>query len=188
MKSKINDNKTVREESVKKLIHSALKIDVKSISELEKTILIEVLDNGKSFAELQNTNNLTSSRQRTILENTVNKLGKHLETINDKQRQYEESQKELIELRHWKILLEASVEKEKAIDPKLKKTLSLIVQDVGFSNRVLQIFFNNNIFAVSDIVKYSKRNMSRLRNCGKKSIKEIEDFLKKNELSWGMKV
>lgn len=187
MSPKINDNKTVREESIKKIVHSVLKIEVKSITELEKSILVGVLDKGKSFAELQQANNLTSTRQRTVLEQAVTKFNKYLDSTNDWQQLYEESQKELIELRHWKKLLEASVEKENAIDPELKKMLSLVVQEVGFSNRVLQIFTNNDIFTVADIVKYSKRKISRLRNCGKKSVKEIETFIEKNGLYWGMK-
>jgi DNA-directed RNA polymerase alpha subunit len=182
MNPKVNDNKTTREECIKILLHSVLKIEVKTIMEIEKTILIEVLDNNKSFAELQSKCSLTRTRQRIILENATNKFAKYLESINEKQQFYEESEKELIELRHWKKILEANIEKEKAIDPKLKKLLALTIKEIGFSSRVQQVCYNENIYTISDLVKYSKRNLSRIRNCGRKSVKEIEDFLAKNGL------
>lgn len=188
MKPKVNDNKTIREECIKILLHSILKIEVKSIMEIEKIILLEVLDNNKSFAELQSKINLTRTRQRTILENATNKFAKYLEGINEKQRFYEESESELVELRQWKKILEANIEKEKAIDPKLKKLLALTIKEIGFSSRVQQICFNENIYTVSDLIKHSKRNLSRIRNCGKKSVKEIDNFLEKNGLSLGMRL
>jgi hypothetical protein len=188
MKTKINDNKTVREESIKKLINSVLKIEVKSLMEIEKNILIEVLDNNKSFTELQLLNNLTNARQKIILENAVVRFSKYIERINDRQRLYEESQQELIELRHWKKLLEASLEKEKAIDPKLKKLLLLTIQQAGFSTRLQQICYNQNILIIADLVKYSKHKLSGLRNCGQKSITEVEGFFEKNGLVWSMKI
>jgi|JI10StandDraft_1071094.scaffolds.fasta_scaffold53323_7 hypothetical protein len=188
MKAKINDNKTIREQSSKILIEAVLQIDTKTLSRLQKNLLFEVLVRGKSFFELSEQFNLSTYRQREVFKGAVNELNRYLKEINDNQRKREEEQKELADLRNWKKILEANVVKEQEIDPNLKKVLSLSIQQLAFSARVKQICFNENISLVSDLVRYSKRKISRLRNCGKKSLAEMDKFISENGLYWGMKV
>lgn len=188
MKAKVNDNKTIREESIKKLIASIVQIETNTLSNLEKTVLIETLVNGKSFLELKDTVNLTTHRQKAILEYGVTKLNNQLQKINEKLKIFEESQKELAELRYWKKLLEANIKKENEIDPELKVLLSLTVQQIKLSTRVKQICNAAGIKTVRDLVRTSPIQLLKLRNCGKNSIAEIEGYFEESGLWWNMDV
>ena len=70
----------------------------------------------------------------------------------------------------------------------LKKTLSTSVDNFEFSQRVLNICLMADIDTIADLVRYSRKDFSDLRNSGKKSVDEVEHFLKSKGLSWKMKI
>lgn len=188
MKPKINDNKTIREESTKELLYNLLQIEINTLSQLQKKMLIEVLINGKTFGELKENLGLTSSRQRVVFKNGVNNLSKALLVMNDKLKAYDLLQAELLIAQRLIKNLEGQIEKKASINPKLKKLLSLSIDKTGLSARVLTVCSWAGVNTVSDLVRCSKRKFLGFRNCGKTSMVELEEFLNKNNLSWEMDV
>lgn len=71
----------------------------------------------------------------------------------------------------------ASTEQEKLI-------LSSI-EDVNFSDNTIYKLKACEIFTVLELISFSKDEIKMYRNLGKKSLKEIEEFMSKNNLSWG---
>ena len=69
-----------------------------------------------------------------------------------------------------------------------KKLLSLSINKIDFSSRIQSICWNGGIDTIADLVKYSSKDFSKLRNAGKKSGCEVEFFLKSNGLSWEMQI
>ncbi len=176
------------EEAVSSLIHSLLKGDITRLVSIHHQLLTEVLCNGKTFVELKDVVNLNTARQKTIFENAVRILDNQIQNTNEKLASYDKMEKELIELRHWKQLLEANIEKkvEKNIDPELMKKISQSLQQAEFSTRLKQIFANEKIKTIADLINYSRYELLKIRNCGKGSITEIENYFEKNGLWWDM--
>ncbi len=188
MKIKVNDNKTIRDESIKKILNNLLQADINKLPPLYTTMLTEVLINGKTFGELKEIVQLPTSRQRVVFNNAVNSLSNELLSVNDKLKAYDLLQEELLTAKRSIGILEKQIKKEASINPKLKKLLSLSIDKTGFSARVLKICSDGDINKVSDLVRYSERKFRGLRNCGKTSMEEVEEFLNKNSLSWGMEI
>lgn len=185
---KINDNKTIREESINLLLNTLLNLEISSISNRERTILIEVLLNGKSFSELKDTLLLTTSRQRTIVKNAVTRFNNSLFTINDKLKLHDSLLLDYYKAQKEKEEMESKLTKKKPVDPKLKKILDLPIEETGLSKRVQNVCLYGEIFHVSDLVNSSVHEILRLRNSGKKGITEIENFFEKNKLWWRMEL
>ncbi len=185
---KTNDNKTVRGEATKNVLTALLKVNIGTISPLYKTMLAEVLINGKTFTELTEIVQLTTGRQKVVFQNAVNSLINSLGKVNEKLSSYDDLKEELlITQKHFKIL-ESKINKEISISPKLKKILSIPIDKAGFSKRVQQICSLAEIHFISDLVSVSKREFLGARNCGKKSMDEVEAYLNRNGLSWKMPI
>jgi hypothetical protein len=181
---KMNDNKTAREEATKNLLAALLKINIETIRPLHKTMLVEVLLNGKTFSELTEIVYLTTARQRTVFQNAVNRLINALRGMNAKLNSCDELKEELLLTQKRLEILESKVNKELSISPELKKAWSVPIGEAGFSNRVRQICYMADIHFISDLVGISKHEFRGLRNCGKKCIDEVDAYLDRNGLSW----
>ena len=82
---------------------------------------------------------------------------------------------------------EAEVETEQKSnfdDIDIKEVLNIVRKNQGFSSGIAtsleKVFHHNNINTVGDLIRVGKRNFSRYRLVGKKSMWEIDDAL--NEL------
>ena len=181
---KANDNKTVRGEATRIVLTALLKVNLGTISTLHKTMLTEVLINGKTFTELTEIVKLTTGRQKTVFQNAVNSLLNSLQKLNEKLSSYDELKEELLITQ--KQILESKINKEISISPKLKKVLSIPINRAGFSTRVQQICSMAEIHFISDLVHVSRREFLGFRNCGKKSADEVEAYFNRNGLSWNM--
>jgi hypothetical protein len=185
---KMNDNKTAREEATKNLLAALLKINIETIRPLHKTMLVEVLLNGRTFSELTEIVNLTTARQRTVFQNAVNRLINALRGMNEKLNSCDELKEELLLTQKRLQILESKINKELSISPELKKAWSVPIGEAGFSNRVRQICSMADIHFISDLVSLSKREFLQLRNCGKKCMNEVDAYLDMNGLSWKMPI
>jgi hypothetical protein len=74
--------------------------------------------------------------------------------------------------------------------PAWKKTnpiFSRKISDCGFSARVVNGLRYNNINTAGDLAEASKSSdLLRMRNFGRKCLAEVEEFMKSNDLSFGM--
>ena len=183
---KANDNKTVRGEATRIVLTALLKVNLGTISTLHKTMLTEVLINGKTFTELTEIVKLTTGRQKTVFQNAVNSLLNSLQKLNEKLSSYDELKEELLITQEHLKILEGRMNKEINIPPKLKKVLSIPINRAGFSTRVQQICSMTEIHFISDLVCVSRREFLGFRNCGKKSADEVEAYFNRNGLSWNM--
>ena len=164
----------------------------KVLMDREKTLLFEVLCNQKSFAELTDVMLLTTHRQKIIFNRAVEKLSVHIKDSNKKLSEIDKLENELIDLKKWKALLDSNLkvqnEKEEKIDPALQKLLLKNIADLKISERVKSVCRYGNLITVVDLVSSHRHDVLQLRNCGGKTIGEIENFLEENGLWWGMNV
>ena len=58
---------------------------------------------------------------------------------------------------------------------------------LDLSTRTLNALMENHINTMRELLQMNRREFSKLKNVGKKTVIEIEDFLVENHLYWGMK-
>lgn len=78
--------------------------------------------------------------------------------------------------------------KDECLDMDLRTLLAKPMTDFDFNVRVLNCLTSADIKTVGDLVRLSPMNLLRMRNMGKKSMKELESFMEDWHLRWGMDV
>ena len=84
-------------------------------------------------------------------------------------------------------------EEEKAdpseqLSPEMKALLSQKVENLDLSVHTRSLLKANGINTVLDLCRLNKTDWLKFRNCGKKSLTELDDFLTVHNLTWGMDV
>ena len=90
-----------------------------------------------------------------------------------------------------KLLKENFAEKEKKTKTSSRKPMidkeTLLKRntwEIGFNSRTVNCLKAAEINTVADLTKYHPRTLIRFRNFGKKGIAELEEFMKRHDLSW----
>lgn len=186
MKQKLTASEAIRESAIINLLEALLKVEFNQITPLYRTMLVEVLINGKTFTELKETVNLTTNRQKVVFQDAVKILKKKLESLDEHFASYKAIEEDLHHAQRAARGLESELTKIKSISPVLKKKLAIPIAKTDFSSRVQQICSSADIHTIADLVCFSRREFLNLRNCGKLSADEVEAYLEKNGLSWKM--
>lgn len=195
----INDNKTAKEIARKELSSKLVEVGSKLLTKLEQEVLIQVLINEKTFAEIADYRQLTSGRIKQIFQKGIRRLNHFLNSFDEKLTKYnevidkyselvmrvEEYEKEAKERNKKKNILESfSLEIQNLLKTKIADTE--LLARVKNTCEKGDVFGRNTVETIADLVKLNPKELLKFRNCGKKSITEIEEFFSKNHLHWGM--
>lgn len=155
--------------------------------ECERTIdiVISFLD-GNNLTDISNKHNLTRERTRQILEKGIRRL-ERVETyvsLLEKNRRYSSEKRDL----EFRITFLEKLIKKQLPSTDLTRFLSQKLIDMDLSVRALNCLRNAEVYTIGDLVQYNKKDLLRFRNFGKKSLNELEDFLKEHGLHWGMSI
>lgn len=74
------------------------------------------------------------------------------------------------------------------LSPEMKALLSQKVEELDISVRTCNLLKANGIDTILDLCRLKKTDCLKLRNIGKKSFMELDDFLTDHNLTWGMNV
>jgi hypothetical protein len=177
-----NDNKILKELTKKNLIYKILEITQDSLAERQYEIMVEVLINNKTFGELE-TMQLTRSRQKQIFDNGIMRVNKALGSMNLNSRAFLALPEKLRETGHAE-----AEEKKKNLSTKAKQALACTIYELPISTRAKVICNFHKIITVADLVSYNPLDLLKLRNCGNKTVIELEDFILKQGLKWNMEI
>lgn len=179
--------------------------EVGDLRKREADVILMLL-NDYSYDEIAEEYCLTRERIRQIagkairksqeLKNLAEKIEhiKQLETDNTSLRIANKALMEEVEtLRELK---DVKVEEKPTItlppDPFLDFLSTKVVDIQGLSVRAKNIMFaacdRNDDATIADVCRFSKTDILKVRNCGKKSLQEIVDYLEKHNASLGMNV
>ena len=79
---------------------------------------------------------------------------------------------------------EEQTETHEQLSPELCELLNQSVEDLGLSIRTRNLLKSNDIKIVLDLCRLKKTDWLKFRNGGKKSLAELDDFLKAHNLPW----
>ncbi|MBW8004003.1 MAG: hypothetical protein FVQ80_18740 [Planctomycetes bacterium] len=122
----------------------------------------------RSYHQLAIKYQLSSSRIREIVTTFWGRLAIRPSAFN---RYYTEEKKLARELARIRLY------NPDIIGDLLKKNYSRLVEEYNFSTRVYICFWKSGIKTIDQLVEKSEENLLRIRNLGKKSIREIKDIL-----------
>lgn len=83
---------------------------------------------------------------------------------------------------------EEQMENHEQLSPEMKALLSQKVENLDLSVHTRSLLKANGINTLLDLCRLNKTDWLKFRNCGKKSLTELDDFLTAHNLTWGMDV
>lgn len=175
-------------ESKEEIFRLLLNVNFPRIPKLYKKVLIEVLVNGKKIEDLREVFKLPKTRLKAIYSDGINLLKLSIIELNFRLESVDKLEHELKVTKADLQELEKSTKIEKDIPEALLEILSKKIVDTELSSRVKNICDRSGIYTFREVVRYSKNDFLKLRDCGNLSIMELEAYLKKLELSWSMDV
>ncbi|MBL7936965.1 MAG: hypothetical protein JNM51_14255 [Bacteroidia bacterium] len=176
------------DESKEEILRLLLNVNLPRIPKLYKKVLIEVLVNGKKVEDLRTSFKLPKTRLKAIysdgiksLKLSIIELSFRLESVDKLEHELKVTKADLQEL-------EKSTEIEKNIPEALLEILSIKIIDTDLSTRVKNICDRSGIYIFREVVRYSKNDFLKLRDCGNLSATEMGAYLKRLGLSWNMNI
>lgn len=175
-------------ESKEEIFRLLLNVNLPRIPKLYKKVLIEVLVNGKKVEDLIKPFKLPKIRLKAIYSDGIKSLKLSLVELSLRLESIEKLEHELKVTKADLQELQKSIKIEKDIPEALLEILSIKIADTELSARVKNICDYNGIYTFREVVRYSKNDFLKLRNCGNLSATELEAYLKNFGLSWSMNV
>lgn len=176
----------------RELIIKALELGQSYLTKIENEVLIAVFYDNKTFAEIGGERKLTKSRVTKIFNHALTRILKGLERTQQRIN-------ENILLVEKINVLEDMVSKSKVNDRHTKKLelinslpeitqqiLNTRITETDLSTRAKGSLKNGDIETVRELLEWEGRDLLRIRNTGKTTLKEIESFLQKHNLKWRM--
>lgn len=176
------------DESKEEIFRLLLNVNLSRVPKLHKRVLIEVLVNGKKIEDLREPFKLTKTRLKTIYSDGIKSLKLSLIELNFRLESVDKLEHELKVTKADLQELEKSVKIEKDIPEALLEILSIKIVDTELSARAKNICDYSGIYTFREVVRYSKNDFLKLRNCGNLTAIEMEAYLKNLGLSWSMDV
>jgi DNA-directed RNA polymerase alpha subunit len=188
MKVKTDKMEAIRNEAVKDLIQSLLPLGKERLMELEQRLLYEVIIENKSYEELKALLLLPVSRQKVVFQLAVKRMMKVIAKVSEADLDYGRLEKELQSTRKQLAAMEKKLSRRTELSSEQRKILSMPIDKVGFSARIVNSVRGANIRTVSDLIGLSRYDLLKFRNLGKKGVDELDAFLISKGLTWGMEV
>ena len=192
------DNKTIKELTRLELSKKIVQIGIKHLTKLEAEVLSQTLIDNKSFAEIGESRQLTSGRVKRIFQTGILRLNIFLDNIDSRMEtylkiieNYSVMEKQIAEYEKIEDKNEKERNKFESLSPKTQDLLKTKITDTALSARIKNLcrygdLYGYKIDTVADLTELNPKELRKFRNCGDKSIKEIEDFFSKNDLMWEM--
>lgn len=83
---------------------------------------------------------------------------------------------------------EEHTEDHEQLSPEMKARLIQKVENLDLSVHTRNLLKANGIDTILDLCRLNKTDWLKFRNCGKRSLTELDDFLTAHNLTWGMDV
>ncbi len=188
-------NRLGKDSATKFIFAKLISEDLGFLTERSSDVFRELMINDKTVTEVSQMFSLTPNRIMQIFEQAVKLIGIRLNSINKRMEEALQIDSELSVLRKKleyyeakEKLIEAKEKQLSALPYEVQELLSKELNEFYFSARVLNIFRADNIYTIADLVKTRKQDFLKIRNSGKLSAKEVDEFLTSKGLTWNMKI
>lgn len=149
----------------------------------EKKIM-QAFFNGDRISNIAEELELSSERVRQIVVKAIRKFNYAIKELADL-KQENNSLKEEIKNVKMQLIMQEGEEEEQSEDVP-PSVFSIRLVNCNLPVRVLNVTKAADIDTIGDLVQYSKFEMVKFRNFGKKSLMQLDEFIHEMGLEWGM--
>lgn len=149
----------------------------------EKKIM-QAFFNGDRISNIAEELELSRERVRQIVVKTIRKFNYAIKELADL-KQENNSLKEEIKNVKMQLIMQEGEEEEQSEDVP-PSVFSIRLVNCNLPVRVLNVTKAADIDTIGDLVQYSKFEMVKFRNFGKKSLMQLDEFIHEMGLEWGM--
>lgn len=149
----------------------------------EKKIM-QAFFNGDRISNIAEELELSRERVRQIVVRAIRKFNYAIKELADL-KQENNSLKEEIKNVKMQLIMQEGEEEEQSEDVP-PSVFSIRLVNCNLPVRVLNVTKAADIDTIGDLVQYSKFEMVKFRNFGKKSLMQLDEFIHEMGLEWGM--
>lgn len=150
----------------------------------EKKIM-QAFFNGERICNIAYEFGLSRERVRQIVIKAIRKFNYAIEELADL-KQENNSLKEEIKNVKMQLIMQEGEKEEEHSDDIPPSVFSIRLVNCNLPVRVLNVTKAADIDTIGDLVQYSKFDMVKFRNFGKKSLMQLDEFIHEMGLEWGM--
>lgn len=150
----------------------------------EKKIM-QAFFNGDRISNIAYEFGLSRERVRQIVIKAIRKFNYSIEELADL-KQENNSLKEEIKNVKMQLIMQEGEKEEEHSDDVPPSVFSIRLVNCNLPVRVLNVTKAADIDTIGDLVQYSKFEMVKFRNFGKKSLMQLDEFIHEMGLEWGM--
>lgn len=152
---------------------------------LREKKIMQAFFNGDRISDIADNFELSRERVRQIVIKAIRKFNYAIEEFVDLKMENNSLKEEIKNVKMQFIMQEGEKEEEQSEDvpPSL---FSIRLVNCNLPVRVLNVTKAADIDTIGDLVQYSKLDMIKFRNFGKKSLMQLDEFIHEMGLEWGM--
>ena len=146
---------------------------------------IQAFFNGDRISNIAEEFELSRERVRQIVIKAVRKFNYAIEELADL-KQENNSLKEEIKNVKMRLIMQEGEKEEELSEDVPPSVFSIRLVNCNLPVRVLNVTKAADIDTIGDLVQYSRFDMVKFRNFGKKSLMQLDEFIHEMGLEWGM--
>lgn len=151
----------------------------------EKKIM-QAFFNGDRISNIAYEFGLSRERVRQIVIKAIRKFNYAIEELADLKQENNSLKEEIKNVKMQLIMQEGEKEEEELSEDVPPSVFSIRLVNCNLPVRVLNVTKAADIDTIGDLVQYSKFEMVKFRNFGKKSLMQLDEFIHEMGLEWGM--
>lgn len=152
---------------------------------LREKKIMQAFFNGDRISDIADNFELSRERVRQIVIKAIRKFNYAIEEFVDLKLENNSLKEEIKNVKMQFIMQEGKKEEEQPEDVPTS-LFSIRLVNCNLPVRVLNVTKAADIDTIGDLVQYSKLDMIKFRNFGKKSLMQLDDFIHEMGLEWGM--
>lgn len=155
---------------------------VKDLKPNEMKAVRDIIIHKKTIAQLADDLKITDAGVRLLFQRACRRIYYRIKQIPDRLASMDLLIKDNIDLRNENDLLKSLVKENRLLNDTNIDVLKIRMVDLDISPRLLHIFKSVDIFNIGDMVKWSKRDLMKIRNFGVTTMREVENVIEKYNL------
>lgn len=152
---------------------------------LREKKIMQAFFNGDRISDIADNFELSRERVRQIVIKAIRKFNYAIEEFVDLKMENNSLKEEIKNVKMQFIMQEGKKEEELSEDVP-PSVFSIRLVNCNLPVRVLNVTKAADIDTIGDLVQYSKFEMVKFRNFGKKSLMQLDEFIHEMGLEWGM--
>ena len=167
---------------IKEILLASLHNYEGQLTQREIRILAMVLE-GEKLQDIAQKEQLACGRTRQILEKAIHKVACYSDRTKEMEALIAEQEQTIRELQDKLFLAGKS-----SLSVEQRELLRKSIFDLDLPVRILNALRALDVETVGDLVKHQRSDFTDIRNFGRQSLKDLDEFLASHNLAWGIEI